>query len=187
MTHIPEGWTDDMSIVLPSGVTPDKVVDVVLRSEANREAYETIVAELVKMGLTEDDARLAHDRALGGLVRAATRNPMNAPLQDKDPIAWTSYQRSDFGDTKVVAALETAIARLTLERGHQPPIATRVVRVHPVGPWSRFQRTHVLVHNTNDSPRQRSTEEILGAPNGTLVFRSPRRPRRLPACPEWPQ
>jgi hypothetical protein len=103
MTEIPEGWTDDMSIVLPSGITLDKVVDVVLRSEANKEAHETIVAELVKMGLTEDDALLAHDRALGGLVRAATRNPMNAPPQDKDPIAWTSYQHCLRGPAMIAA------------------------------------------------------------------------------------
>jgi hypothetical protein len=47
--------------------------------------YETIVPELVRPGLSEDDARLAHDRTPGGCVRVATRNPANAPAQDKPP------------------------------------------------------------------------------------------------------
>ena len=73
MTDIPEGWTDEMSIALPSGSSHDEVVDVLLRLEANKAAPETIGAELLRLGLTEEDALLAHDRTLGGLVRAATQ------------------------------------------------------------------------------------------------------------------
>jgi hypothetical protein len=93
MGEIPEGFTDDMSIALPPGRSAEDVVDLILRAEAQKMPYETTLSELIAFGLSEDDAMLAHDRALGGLVRAATRNPRNEPPKEKDPIAWTSYQR----------------------------------------------------------------------------------------------
>lgn len=93
MQDAPEGWTDDLSITLPSSVTINDVVDVVLRSESDRVPLERIVAELVSSGLSEEDAHVAHDRALGGLMRGATRSAGNAPSREKDPVAWASYQR----------------------------------------------------------------------------------------------
>jgi hypothetical protein len=110
MTDIPKGWTDDLSIVLPSGVTLDEVVEVVLRSEALKKPYEGIVAELVELGLSENDAQLAHDRSLGGLVRAATSSPATAEWQDKDPVAWTSYQRC-LREPELIAAVRPQYAR----------------------------------------------------------------------------
>ncbi|MBI4614205.1 MAG: hypothetical protein HY720_11390 [Planctomycetes bacterium] len=93
MTSIPEGWTDDMSIVLPSALTVEMVVDVVLGGEARKASCDLTHAKLVSLGLSEGDAHLAHDRALGGLVRAATGNPANEPSKEKDPVAWASYRR----------------------------------------------------------------------------------------------
>ena len=90
---IPEGWTDDMSIGLPPAVTFEMVVEVILGGEAAKAPYEVTQARLLALGISEDDAHLAHDRALGGLVRAATCNPANEPSKERDPVAWASYQR----------------------------------------------------------------------------------------------
>jgi hypothetical protein len=90
---IPVGWTADLSVTLPPTLTIDQIVDVVFRAERAKLPRRTTIAELVSLGLSEDDAHLALDRALGGIVRAATRHPANAPAKDKDPIAWASYQR----------------------------------------------------------------------------------------------
>jgi hypothetical protein len=70
------------------------VVDLVLRAELEKLSYEVIVARLQSsLGLPLEDAELAWDRTLGGLVRAATGLAANAPSKRKDPIAWASYQR----------------------------------------------------------------------------------------------
>ncbi len=42
--------------------------------------------------MIDDDAEFALDRVLGGIVRAATKNPANCPDIAKDPVAWASYQ-----------------------------------------------------------------------------------------------
>jgi hypothetical protein len=42
--------------------------------------------------MRDSDSR-AGDRTLGGLVRAATGNPAHCPSKEKDPVAWSSYQR----------------------------------------------------------------------------------------------
>jgi hypothetical protein len=104
MTDIPDGWTDDMTIRLPDGVTVERIVDMVLSSAAQGVPHETRVAELVSCGLAQADAELACDRTLGGALRAATRNPDNAPSQVKDPIASASYLRCQ-NDMTVVAAI----------------------------------------------------------------------------------
>src|SRR5688500_17871597 len=38
-------------------------------------------------GLSFEEAALAHERTIGGVLRAA-RNPENCPDRDKDPLAW---------------------------------------------------------------------------------------------------
>jgi hypothetical protein len=94
LVAIPEGWTDDMNIRIPPGRTLDELVDFILQAEMRKDAYTTTIAELVKsFELSEADATLAWDRACGGMIRAATGNPQNCPVQQKDPIAWLSYQR----------------------------------------------------------------------------------------------
>jgi hypothetical protein len=91
---LPEGWTDDLRIPLPPGRTVAEVVEFVLqailRGTSDPDTEQLLEAEFL---LSADDASLARDRTLGGLVRAATRNPQNCPPQDKDPVAWESYQR----------------------------------------------------------------------------------------------
>lgn len=91
---LPAGWTDDMNIQVGPGQTLDQLVDFVLHATMRRDDSSTIIASLIKdFGLSEEDAALALDRACGGVVRAATGNPQNCPNQQKDPIAWLSYQR----------------------------------------------------------------------------------------------
>jgi hypothetical protein len=106
---IPEGFTDDMSIVLPDGLTADDVVEIILRAESTGVAFESTVATLVARGLTEDDAMLAHDRALGGVVRAATGNAANEPVRSKDPVAWASFHRC-LDEPALIAAIRPGLA-----------------------------------------------------------------------------
>lgn len=107
---IPEGWTDDMNIALPEGVAIDDVVETVLRAESARVPFETIVATLVARGLSEEDAMLAHDRTLGGVVRAATGNALNEPVRAKDPLAWASFHRC-LNEPAFITAIRPDLAR----------------------------------------------------------------------------
>jgi hypothetical protein len=90
---IPEGWTDDMTVSLPEGVTVEKIVDYVLSSAASGAPHESRIGDLRSWGLAAEDAELACDRALGGAFRAGTTSPANEPSSQKDPIAYASYHR----------------------------------------------------------------------------------------------
>ena len=91
---VTEGWTDDMNIQIAADRTLDELVDFVLQAAMRRDDDAKTIAALVEhFKASEEDAALALDRACGGVVRAATRNPHNCPDQKKDPIAWLSYQR----------------------------------------------------------------------------------------------
>jgi len=93
VTDIPEGWTDDMNIPLPEGVTAEKIAEFVLSSAATGESHDARIEKLRLWGLTTDDAELACDRALGGAFRAGTVSSANEPSAEKDPIAYFSYHR----------------------------------------------------------------------------------------------
>jgi hypothetical protein len=94
MSELPEGWTDDLRIHVCPLQTLEELVEFVLQAEVRKAPSDSTTADLVtKFRLSEEDARLAWDRALGGLVRAATGNPANCPVREKDPVAWISYQR----------------------------------------------------------------------------------------------
>jgi hypothetical protein len=102
---IPEGWTADMSISLAPHHSIEDVVDFILRAEVRHVGSESITGELTtRFGLSDEDAALAWDRTLGGLTRAATGNPANCPVRDKDPVAWASYQRCS-DDPALIAAI----------------------------------------------------------------------------------
>ncbi len=91
---IPVGWTDDMNIQIAPDRTLDQLVDIVLQAAMRQDDSATTIAALIRdFGLSEEDAALALDRACGGVVRAATGNPQNCPNQQKDPVAWLSFQR----------------------------------------------------------------------------------------------
>ena len=93
-TSVPDGWTDDMTVSVQPPHTLSELVDFVLDAESRKVPSPDTVSNIAAgFGLSEDDAALAWDRALGGLVRAATGNSVNCPDKDKDPVAWISYQR----------------------------------------------------------------------------------------------
>ncbi|WP_427886145.1 hypothetical protein ACQHIV_26545 [Kribbella sp. GL6] len=86
--------TDDLSVPLPPGRTVADVVDLVLGLVDRGASADEVEGALGReFGLNADDAALARDRVFGGLVRAATKNPANAPSPVKDPIAHESYRR----------------------------------------------------------------------------------------------
>ena len=73
MNKLPEGWTDDMTIVVPTGRSLDDLVEYVLQSTVRKDTPTNIIQYLKKeFGLTQSDAELALDRTYGGVVRAAT-------------------------------------------------------------------------------------------------------------------
>lgn len=112
------GWTDDLTIPLPHGKTPADVVEYVLQGSIQKTPYEKLVAQLIaEFSLSPEDAELAWDRSHGGIVRAATLNAANCPDQQKDPIAWESYQRG-IQDHSLIARLypEYASARTCSEQ-----------------------------------------------------------------------
>lgn len=91
---IPEGWTDDMTIVLGSG-TIVELVDVIIDARiAGIDPERTLITIQERFRVSPDDAALAIDRTYGGIVRAKTKNPVNCPDQRKDPIAFESYERA---------------------------------------------------------------------------------------------
>ena len=95
MANLPDGWTDDLSIVLQEGQTLEELVEHVIQATLQRESVSSIEHGLMtRFKLSEDDADLARDRTLGGIVQAATKNPENCPSQEKDPVAWTSFHRA---------------------------------------------------------------------------------------------
>ncbi len=84
-----------MHIPLPSGRTVSDVVDLVLARVADAASADEVEALLAaEFDLDPDDAALARDRALGGIVRAGTDNEHNRPDSVKDPIAYEAYQRA---------------------------------------------------------------------------------------------
>jgi hypothetical protein len=73
MRNVPEGWTDDFNFPMASGRTVEELVDYVLQAAIQRYTNSTVIQKLISdFGLTEADAGFALDRALGGVVRAAT-------------------------------------------------------------------------------------------------------------------
>jgi hypothetical protein len=103
VTEIPEGWTDDMNIPLPEGVTSAKVAEFVVSSAAAGESHDARIEKLRSWGLSLDDAEHACDRALGGAFRAGTSSPANEPSAQKDPIAHSSYHRCRANRTLISA------------------------------------------------------------------------------------
>ena len=94
MNKIPDGWTDDLTIAVPTDRSLDDVVDYCLQATIRKEPPEKIVQHLmVEFGLSRSDAELALDRSCGGVVRAATGRQDNCPAREKDPMAWLSFQR----------------------------------------------------------------------------------------------
>ncbi len=91
---IPEGWTDDLNIELAQGRSVEELVNHVIDAAIRKDETTAVTSSVMSdFGLSQPDAELAVDRALCGVVRAATGRADNCPNKEKDPVAWTSYQK----------------------------------------------------------------------------------------------
>jgi hypothetical protein len=105
MAEVQEGWTDDMTIHVCPPRTLEELVEFVLQAEIRKvPSDETVGTLATRFGLSVEDAGLAWDRTLGGLVRAATGIPANCPARGKDPVAWISYHRC-LREPAIIAAI----------------------------------------------------------------------------------
>jgi len=94
-TSVPPGWTDDLSVALPDGRTPEELVDYVFAAIEEGRVHEALINDLcAEFQLSTEDAELVVDRVCGGIARAATGNHANCPDRNKDPLAWLSFQRA---------------------------------------------------------------------------------------------
>ena len=97
MMALPPGFTDDMRINLPQGLTYETlasfVIENALRSVPDDETERQLVAQFA---LSSDNAAFVRDRVFGGVFRAAMRlagNRHNDPSPEKDPLAFAGFQR----------------------------------------------------------------------------------------------
>lgn len=86
-------WTDDMRVRLAPGESVGELV-LFLRAAAAADTPRREVLSVLteRFALSFDDARLAMDRAVGGVVRASSNIPANEPDRVKDPVAWAAYR-----------------------------------------------------------------------------------------------
>ncbi|WP_051274720.1 hypothetical protein [Cellulomonas sp. URHD0024] len=88
-------WTDDMTVSLPVGRNVPELValtSALIDQGVSGTELQSAVAR--EFSLSIEDATLAVDRVLGGVARAATRDPANRPDPERDPIAFESYRRA---------------------------------------------------------------------------------------------
>ena len=108
---VPPGLTDDMNVVLPPGRTVKEIVQFIiqaaLRGTPDNTTEQLLVAEFQ---LSPDVAELVRDRTFGGIVRAATRNEVNRPDRNQDPIAWQSFELATW-DPSIIARIYPQLVR----------------------------------------------------------------------------
>ena len=115
---LPAGFTDDLSVPLPPGRTPEQVVDFVLAAHQEGQDHPAVVAAVAaEFRLTAEDAELAIDRVGGGMTRAMTGNPDNCPTGSRT----RSLGPASSGPTAVVEA----------DRPDDPPQPTRPATLAP--------------------------------------------------------
>lgn len=90
----PSGWTEDMTIELGAGTISELVDFIIEAGFAGTGPEQTCSAIQSRFEISLEDAELAMDRTYGGIVRAATNNPVNEPDPASDPIAYESYGRA---------------------------------------------------------------------------------------------
>jgi hypothetical protein len=82
----------DLSICLNSGRTLEELAQLVFDLLDAGVPYESTLERVrSQFALSSADAALGVDRAMGGLVRAASAQPMNCPDPNQDPIARASF------------------------------------------------------------------------------------------------
>jgi len=116
-------WTDDMTVRLARGTTARALVVFLRAADEGTHRRDVLAVLTERFALPFDDARLAMDRVMGGVVRAASGNPANEPDPVKDPLAWMSY-RLELGlpvddDALAPSLEERAAAEEFLERARR--------------------------------------------------------------------
>ncbi len=92
---LPAGWTDDMNIKLPEGVSFEEVADLIISMKKQDSTHEMVESCLIEtFALSPYDAALAWDRVCAGMVRASTGRRANCPDRSKDALAWVAFQRA---------------------------------------------------------------------------------------------
>jgi hypothetical protein len=91
-----EEWADETNFCfqfpLQGSDTAELLAQVILERARVHPDLETLLRELTaRFSLLEGDAFNATDRALGGVVRAASRNPAARPNQFDDPVAAAAF------------------------------------------------------------------------------------------------
>lgn len=117
-------WTDDLTVRLARGTSTRELV-VYLRAahEEGVRRRELLAVLTERFALPFDDARLAMDRVMGGVVRAASGIAANEPDRAKDPLAWMSYRlelgQSVEDDLVELSAQQRASAEELLQRARR--------------------------------------------------------------------
>lgn len=100
---------NDLTVRLRGGRTVEEMVDRVIRNELSGTTNAVTDRELMSsFGLSADHAKLARERTIGGILRAA-RNPGSCPDRDRDPVAWASFRRAT-ADPSIVARIIPPLA-----------------------------------------------------------------------------
>ena len=121
--------TNDLSIPLRDGATPDDVArDVLQRAMAGASGDELVRGVQERFLLSAEDAELACDRAFGGVVRAATGLQANYPDPSLDPVAAASF--------RLAQANPRIISDLYPDRAFAPP---------PSGPVANSPRRLIAI------------------------------------------
>lgn len=103
----PNGWTSDMTIVLGNGTVGELVDFIIETGLAGADPQQTCGEIQARFRISPEDAELAMDRTYGGIVRAKTKNPLNRPDPETDPIAFESYERARRDET-IIQRLEAS-------------------------------------------------------------------------------
>lgn len=94
---VPPGFTDDMRIALPEGLTHEKLAEVVIENALRCVPDDQTERQLVQdYALSSDDAAHIRDRVFGGVFRAVLAlagNKHNDPSAEKDPLAFAGFKR----------------------------------------------------------------------------------------------
>jgi hypothetical protein len=108
--RLPYGMIDDLTVSLPPGRTLEELVDRIIQNTlAGVPDSETDQHLKSRFRLSPEKARLARERTLGGILRAA-RNSQHLPDQVKDPVAWVSFQRA-IADPSIVTRISDMWAK----------------------------------------------------------------------------
>jgi hypothetical protein len=94
---ISPGFTDDMRIELPEGLTHEKLAVVVIENALRSVPDDETERQLIQdYSLSSDDAAHVRDRVFGGVFRAVLAlagNKHNDPIAEKDPLAFAGFKR----------------------------------------------------------------------------------------------